>query len=166
MFSARLAQGCRDSLGARWMQHQADHGDHGPQDADRGRALHRPVRSVVTRAAGVAHPTRGRTRTGLVQPCHPVGQNAEIRLRNQCANFAVGTPPGLYRFLQPVTMTTPAASATVTIFNRIKSGSNGWGMGGGNVSRASVGDPIAPPQVLEQSGDVIGRPYPALVAPE
>jgi len=38
-------------------------------------------------------------------------------------------------------------------------------MGGGNVSRASVGDPIAPPQVLEQSGDVIGRPYSALVAP-
>ena len=48
------------------------------------------------------------------------------------------------RFLQPVTMTTPVASATVTIFNRIKSGSNGWGMEAGNVSRDGI-----VPQVIQ-----------------
>jgi hypothetical protein len=41
-------------------------------------------------------------------------------------------------------MTTPVASATVTIFNRIKSGSNGWGMEAGNVSRDEI-----VPQVIQ-----------------
>src|SRR5262245_13537869 len=69
-------------------------------------------------------------------------------------------PPGLYRFLQPVTMKTPAASAIVTIFNRIKSGSNAQGW-------AALGPPViqsARHHVLEQARDVIGWPRRALVA--
>src|SRR5262249_22486658 len=49
------------------------------------------------------------------------------------------------RFLQPVTMKTPAASATVTIFNRIKSGQM-LGMEGG--TRGPEG---TAPQVIQSA---------------
>src|SRR5262249_40297554 len=63
-----------------------------------------------------------------------------------------------FRFLQPVTMKTPAASAIVTIFNRIKSGSNAeeW---------ATLGPPViqsARRHALGQARDVIGWPHRAL----
>src|SRR5215510_14175498 len=49
-----------------------------------------------------------------------------------------------FRFLQPVTMKTPAASAIVTILNRIKSGANarGWRAERGAARGRSAGDPI------------------------